>query len=82
MESITCPNVQTATNHIGRSYPIGEDKDGKISIIVRFLTYKQRDMIFSNKRKLKGSKGKLFTAENLTQHRYELLRQLNDMKNK
>ena len=26
-------------HHIGRCHPIGEAKDGKISIIVRFLTY-------------------------------------------
>jgi hypothetical protein len=32
-------------HHIGRSHPIGEAKDGKISIIVRFLTYRQRHMV-------------------------------------
>jgi hypothetical protein len=42
-------------HHIGRSHPIGEAKDGKISIIVRFLTYRQQHMVFSNKRKLKGN---------------------------
>jgi hypothetical protein len=68
------------THHIGRSHPIVEDKDGKISIIMRFLTYRQRHMVFSNKRELKGNKDKMFIAENLTQHRYELLRQLNGMK--
>ena len=66
-------------HHIGRSHPIGEIMDGKISIIVRFLTYRQRHMVFSNKRKLKDNKDKMFIAENLTQHRYELLRQLNGM---
>lgn len=65
---------------IGRSHPIGEAKDGKISIIVRFLTYRQRHMVFSNKRKLKGNKDKMFIAENLTKYRYDLLRQLNGMK--
>ena len=61
-------------------HPIGEAKDGKISIIVRFLTYRQRHMVFSNKRKLKGNKDKMFIAENLTKYRYDLLRQLNGMK--
>jgi hypothetical protein len=37
-------------------------------------------MVFSNKRKLKGNKDKMFTAENLTKYRYDLLRQLNGMK--
>jgi hypothetical protein len=66
-------------HHIGRSHPIGEAKDGKISIMVRFLTFRQRHMVFSNKRKLKGNKDKMFIAENLTKYRYDLLRQLNGM---
>jgi hypothetical protein len=37
-------------------------------------------MVFSNKRKLKGNKEKMFIAENLTKYRYDLLRQLNGMK--
>ena len=53
--------------------------DGKISIVVRFLTYRQRNMVFSNKRKLKGNKDKISIAENLAQYKYELLRQLNGM---
>jgi hypothetical protein len=36
-------------------------------------------MGFSNKRKLKGNKDKMFIAENLTKYRYDLLRQLNGM---
>ena len=39
---------------IGRSHPIDEVKNGKISIITRFLTYRQRHMVFSHKKKLKG----------------------------
>ena len=37
-------------------------------------------MVFSNKKKLKGNKNKIFIAENLTKYRYDLLRQLNGMK--
>jgi hypothetical protein len=37
-------------------------------------------MVFSNKRKLKGNKDKMFIAENLTKYKYDLLRQLNGMK--
>jgi hypothetical protein len=32
--------VKLSLNDIGRSHPIGQSRDGKISIIVRFLTYK------------------------------------------
>ncbi|CAC5399732.1 unnamed protein product [Mytilus coruscus] len=60
---------------IGRSHPIGEMKDGKISIIVRFLSYRQRNMVFSNKKKLKNNLDKIFIAENLTKHRYDLIKQ-------
>ena len=50
--------VKLNLNDIGRSHPIGQSRDGKISIIVRFLTYRQRAMVFSNKKKLKGNKDK------------------------
>ncbi|CAC5412848.1 unnamed protein product [Mytilus coruscus] len=67
---------------IGRSHPIGEMKDGKISIIVRFLSYRQRNMVFSNKKKLKNNTDKIFIAENLTKHRYDLINRLNTLRTK
>ncbi|CAG2235840.1 unnamed protein product [Mytilus edulis] len=70
------------TRDIGRFHPIGEIKDGKISIIVRFLSYRQRQLVFSNKRKLKGNTNKTFIAENLTKHRYNLLHRLNTLREK
>ena len=74
--------VPLEINDIGRSHPIGEMKDGKISIIVRFLSYRQRQMVFSSKRKLKGNSDKTFIAENLTRHRYDLLNRLNTLRKK
>jgi hypothetical protein len=65
---------------IGRSHPIGEIRDGKISIIVRFLTYRQRHMVFSKKKELKGHVDKTFITENLTRHRYDLLKRLNTLR--
>jgi hypothetical protein len=47
--------VKLSLKDIGRSHPIGQSRDGKISIIVRFLSYRQRAMVFSNKKKLKGN---------------------------
>jgi len=67
-------------HHIGRSHPIGEPKDGKISIITRFLTYRQRQLVFRNKKKLKGNPDKMFIAENLTKHRYDLIKRLNTLR--
>ena len=70
------------TRDIGRSHPIGEIKDGKIAIIVRFLSYRQRQLVFNSKRYLKGNKSKIFIAENLTKHRYDLLHRLNTLREK
>jgi len=64
-------------HHISRSHPIGEPKEGKIYIITRFLTYKQRQLVVSNKKKMKGNPDKMFIAENLTKHRYDLIKRLN-----
>ena len=42
-------------HHIGRSHPIGEPKDCRISIITRLLAYRERQLIFSSKNKLNGN---------------------------
>jgi hypothetical protein len=72
--------LQLNTKDIGRSQPIGEVKNGKISIITRFLTYRQRHMVFSHKNKLKGHPDNLFITENLTRYRYGLLKKLNSLR--
>ena len=72
--------LQLNTKDIGRSHPIGEVKSGKISIITRFLTYRQRHVVFSHKNKLKGNLDNLFITENLTRYRYGLLKKLNSLR--
>ena len=72
--------VKLNLTDIGRSHSIGEIRDGKISIIVRFLTYRQRHMVFSKKKELKGHVDKTFITENLTRHRYDLLKRLNTLR--
>jgi hypothetical protein len=72
--------VKLNLTDIGRSHPIGEIRDGKISIIVRFLTHRQRHMVFSKKKELKGHVDKTFITENLTRHRYDLLKRLNTLR--
>jgi hypothetical protein len=72
--------VKLNLTDIGRSHPIGEIRAGKISIIVRFLTYRQRHMVFSKKKELKGHVDKTFISENLTRHRYDLLKRLNTLR--
>lgn len=68
--------VTLDTNDIGRSHPIGRSYDGKISVIVRFLSYRQRRLVFANKKKLKGDPDKLNICENLTKFRYDLVKRL------
>jgi hypothetical protein len=66
---------------IGRSHLIGEIRDGKISIIERFFTYSQRHIVFTKKKELKGHVDKAFIlSENLTRHRYDLLKRLNNLR--
>ena len=40
---------------IVRSHPIGEPKNGKISVIARFLSYRKRQLVYGNKRALKDN---------------------------
>jgi hypothetical protein len=72
--------VKLTITDIGRSHPIGEIRDGKISIIVHCLTYRQRHMVLSKKKELKGHVDKTFISENLTRHRYDLLKRLNTLR--
>ncbi|KAK6181849.1 hypothetical protein SNE40_009629 [Patella caerulea] len=72
--------VKLNLNDIGRSHPIGEIRDGKTSIIVRFPTYRQRQTVFSQKKKLKDNVDKIFITENLTRHRHDLLKRLNTLR--
>jgi hypothetical protein len=40
--------------------PIGKVRGGKIQVIVRFSTYRQRNLVFSAKRNLKNHKDNVF----------------------
>jgi hypothetical protein len=72
--------VELNITDIGKSHPIGEICDDKISIIVRFLTYRQRQMVFTKKKELKDHVDKTFMSEHLTRHRYDLLKRLNTLR--
>ena len=62
---------------LGRIHPIGPVQDGKANIIARFISYRPRQQVFSNKRKLKqyGT----FISEKLTTCRYALISELNKL---
>lgn len=74
--SVTEPD-SISLDDIGRTHTIGKIKNGSASIIVRFLSYRKRHLVYSNKRKLKDHPNKTFISENLTQTRFDLVRKLN-----
>ena len=65
---------------IGRSHIIGKVKDGKSQVIVRFVSYRTRNKVYSNKKGLKNHPDKIFITENLTKYRTELVKQLAELK--
>ena len=65
---------------IGRSHIIGKVKDGKSQVIVRFISYRTRTKVHSNKKGLKNHQEKIFITENLTKYRTELVKQLAELK--
>ena len=65
---------------IGRSHIIGKVKDGKSQVIVRFVSYRTRTKVHSNKKGLKNQPEKFFITENLTKYRTELVKQLAELK--
>ena len=58
---------------ISRSHVIGKVKDGKTQVIVRFISYRTREKVYSSKRLLKDHPDKVFITENLTQFRANLV---------
>ncbi|CAC5369740.1 unnamed protein product [Mytilus coruscus] len=65
---------------ISRSHVIGKVRNGKSQVIVRFISYRNREKVFSAKKGLKGDPSKIFITENLTTHRTNLVKELADLK--
>lgn len=72
--------LQLTINDIGRSHVIGKVRNGKSQVIVRFLSYRTRQLVYTNKKRLKEDQGGIFITENLTQFRTSLTKRLADMK--
>ena len=43
--------VPITLNELGRTHPIGKVRGGKVQVIVRFITYRQRQAVYSSKSK-------------------------------
>jgi hypothetical protein len=49
------PGVNLTINDIGRSHVIGRSKSGKCQVIVRFLSYRTRNLVNTNKKSLRAN---------------------------
>lgn len=71
--------VNLALTDIDRSHPIGaKSQDGKIQLIVRFTSYRARDLVYRARTKLKNNSEKIFISEDLTKPRHRLVKLLLD----
>ncbi|CAG2246640.1 unnamed protein product [Mytilus edulis] len=75
-------NINIDLNDIGRSHVIGKARKGRSQVIVRFISYRMKHLVYSNKKELKGDTNGIFITENLSQYRTELVKSLADMKTK
>ena len=65
---------------ISRSHVIGKVQNGKSQVIVRFLSYRVRHQVYSNKKGLKNDPDGQFITENLTPYRTNLVQKLAKLK--
>lgn len=74
--------LNLSIDDISRSHVIGKAKYGKCQVIVRFMSYRTRDMVYTNKKYLKHNEDGVFITENLTKFRTDLTKKLSQMKYK
>ena len=72
--------LNISLNDIGRSHVIGAAKEGKAQVIVRFISYRTRQAVYSNKKALKNDADKVFITENLTKFRTGIVKRLAELK--
>ncbi|VDI09119.1 Hypothetical predicted protein [Mytilus galloprovincialis] len=72
--------LNLSIDDISRSHVIGKAKYGKCQVIVRFMSYRTRDMVYTNKKYLKHNEDGVFITENLTKFRTDLTKKLSQMK--
>ena len=72
--------LSLSVEDISRSHVIGKVRDGKSQVIVRFLSYRVRNMVYVNKKKLKDDPDGHFITENLTPYRTNLVLKLSKLK--
>lgn len=68
--------VDVDIGDISRAHPLGPPRDGKINYVARFISYRKRQSIFMNKKRLKGAEGKMYIDEHLTPQRRSMMHDL------
>jgi len=61
--------VPITLNELGRTHPIGKVRGAKVQVIARFITYRQRQAVYSSKSKFNNNPNNMFITENLTTRR-------------
>jgi hypothetical protein len=69
--------VPITLNELGRTHPIGKVRGGKVQVIAQFITYRQRQAVYSSKSKYNNNPKTMFITENLTTRRRETMDELN-----
>ena len=72
--------INITKDDIGRSHVIGKAFNGKAQVIVRFLSYRKRELVYNAKKQLKGNEDKVFITENLTHFRTGLVKTCLELK--
>ena len=72
--------IELSKNDIGRIHVIGNVKDGKSQVIVRLLSYRVKNQVYSNKRQLKQNEDGILVTENITQFRTSLRQTFSKLK--
>ena len=73
-------NLGIQKEDISRSHFIGNVRNGKSQVIVRFLSYRIRERVYNAKKNLKGNTDKIFITENLTKYRTSMVKTLSELK--
>jgi hypothetical protein len=67
-------------NDIGRSHVIVRVKSGKCQAIVRFLSFRTRNLVYTNKKYLRANPDGIFITENKTPYRTNFTKRLAQLK--
>ena len=72
--------ISSSGVRLPKSHVIGRAKSGKCQVIVRFLSYRTINLVYTNKKYLHANPDGIFITENLTPYRTTLTKRLAQLK--